>query len=345
MSSEADQRVHEAIQSATNAARDLQENVEQMEILNSSYMADYYFDNLQYISISEEFWDNSLDSFKTLEIYGSESSFATAVQQFLDAANSWNAHVYSSIRSRRGEFYRDSDEKVVLKVSLYAIAGREEFTQALDLWAPLVLFCETSSLRSHQSMQYVVVYYQQLAGEVKSTFDHISTTRGFSAADRGLFRRQFDELQYKTNQIQLGFETDGAAWEEQRETENLEILRRRQEEEEERERVRLEEEYRRQRAKKAAEYQRMQDLKLKEEQDKQRLALQKLADERRKNQQLRWSIRNESEKLEELLGQDGRDSRTIAAYARGLLTPFAVYYEEGFTEQHPKEKLPPWPKA
>jgi hypothetical protein len=145
----------------------------------------------------------------------------------------------------------------------------------------------------------------------------------------------------------LGFDTNGAAWPEQRATINIGILRRQREEAQ----AAQEREYQRQRAERAAEHQRIEAQRLRQQQLAKLREKQVLEDESMKNQQIRWKIRHDSEKLGDILGdyQDDK-SATLATYTKGVLVPFAVSFEdsEGDDVTHAlksRERPPPWPRA
>ena len=285
-----------------------------------------------------------------IEVNGTDISFASAVERFVGAANYWNQHAFSRVRAGNGDISVDASGgfdtlKVIIYTDRYSHEG-DRFTQAFDIWGDLVEFCETSCLRTMESMQYILEYYGNLMNEVQSTFAFLTTTKEMSKKETKLFNTDFEELQYRMLQIQYGFETN-AAWLEQRPTTNIAILERQQQKAQEDQ----EREYRNQRAERAAEHQRKESQRVREEHQRKIQEKQALEDQRMKNQRLRWKIRERSENIEDFLPlHQGNQSAAIDTYSKGLLVPFAVHFVESGEDDVGRELKnrrapPPWPRG
>jgi hypothetical protein len=303
-------------------------------------------DSGDYETLGRQFWNDFIASLEVIETHGSDLSFANSVKSFVDAANHWNKHIFSRVRAGAGDISRkptniDSDAFCVSVNTWDSPWNIGSYTQSLDMWEGVLSFCETSSLRTMQSMQFIMEYYETLVAEVSSTFDHIARTREINSKDRKLNEDRLDELQYRMIQIASGFDIGEAAWQEQRPTTNVEILRRQREESQ----AALEREYRKQRAERAAEQRRIQ---AQQEQQKREREAQELEMARTRNQQLRWRIRDDSEQFGSL-SSGISEFASISTYSKGILVPFAIFYEDGGNNsvQHQldrREKLPSWPR-
>ena len=322
-------------------------------LLDTAQLPDSYAeiqDNADYETLGRQFWNDFKTSLDAIEIHGSDQSFANAVEYFVDAANHWNRHIFSRVRAGRGEISRkptnsaDSETFYVSVDTWDSPRNVGKYSQFLDMWEGILTFCETSSLRTMQSMQFIMDYYGTLVKEVSSTFDYIARMVGINSEDRRLNEDRLDQFQYRMKQIEFGFDTGGAAWHEQRPTVNLEIIRRQREENE----AALEREYRRQRAERAAEQQRIQAQLLLEEQQRKDREAKELEMARTKNQRLRWRIRDDSEQFGSLSG--GVPAYTsISTYSKGILLPFAIFYEDdgdnsARRDLDRREKVPSWPR-
>lgn len=284
-----------------------------------------------------------------IEINGTESVLATAIGSFISAVLSWNNHIFSRVRFGKGDvFIEQTSGQLKILVHTWDPVRRvpTKYTQAVDLWGPLVVFCEESPLRDPQSMGYVLEYYENLVQEVKSTFSQLAAVRPIMPDERTYFYSLLEDLERQRDQALLGFE-DESTWKRKRASFNKERLRIQEEEAH----AAAEREYRRQREESALEHRRTRERQLKEEQERVQREIQRFEEDRRKNQQWRWKVRDKSEKIGDLMVEyTGGDRNAIEAYTKGILMPFAVFYrDQGFGPDDEtgtnRAKPPPWPRS
>lgn len=314
-------------------------------------------------------WKESID---VLEVHGSELSFASAMEGLIDALNQWNRHIYARIRAGRGQIgwvtLTDGSETRGLLVYTWESAEdmiMGDYRQPFDRWADLVMECESSPLRTMQSMQYVLEYYETLVGEVRSTYNHARNVGDMNYRDQQQTERLLQELQSRTSQIEFGFQTDGAAWEEKRPSKNPDVSRREREEiqaaleleerQKQAERDRAEQKVREQRilkeqreqAEREAEDRRLREQRLNEERQSRNREIREFEAARIRNRQLRLRIRGESLKLG---ANEGSESISKSAPEEPLL-PFAVFddddrrFSSSTVNERDREKVPPWPRG
>jgi hypothetical protein len=347
------------------------------------YLKDFAQSNNQFTKIDAEnspnyqtlvtqFNTECKESIDMLEVHGSEISFASAMEALIDAINQWNRHIYSRIRAGRGQICRGTsiDGSETVGLSVYTWESAEDmimgdYMQQFDRWSDLMVACESSPLRTMQSMQYVLEYYETLVGEVISTYNHARNVGNMNYRDQQQTEKLLQELQSRTSQIEFGFQTDGAAWEEKRLSKNRDVLRREREEIQ----LALELEERQKQAKRDCAEQRAREQRILKEQREQaereaeerRLQAQRLNEERQsknreirefeaariQNRVLRLRIRGESQKLG---ANEGSESISNPTSEEPLL-PFAVFddddwrYSSSTVNDHGQEKVPPWPRG
>jgi len=273
-------------------------------------------------SLVLEFKTETRSSLWAIENYGTDVHFADAIEWFVAAANSWNKHVYACLRSGNGEI-----QHAYYNVRLVLYGG--EFAQELDEFQDTMSASESSPLRSLQSMQYKLEYYQTLVKELQTTFSFLPWS-GFDLRGQ-IYAKRVEDLQYRIRQLEFGFETAGATWEEQRSLSSV-ALQWRQEEEritferEEmkriqavREQQRIEAEAREEAAKLAREEEHQKNLRKKRisamEQERE---LATLREAQRQNATLRMKIRLESRQV-------GSQIQTPSSVA---VEPWAIFYED-----------------
>jgi hypothetical protein len=272
-------------------------------------------------SLLLEFHSETTSSLWAIENYGTDVHFADATEWFVAAANYWNKHVYACLRFGNGEI-----QHVDRNVKLVLYGG--EFTQELDEFQDTMSASESSPLRSLQSMQYMLEYYLTLVNELQATFSSLPRSVEFDI-QRQIYAKRVEDLQYRIRQLEFGFETAGAAWEEQRSLSSV-ALQWRQEEEritlgrEElkriqavREQQRIEaEQAREEAARLAREDEHQQNLRKKERE------LAKFREAQRQNSTLRMKIRLESRQVSSQIQLDGRNPSSVA------VEPWAIFYED-----------------
>jgi hypothetical protein len=283
---------------------------------------------LNLASLLLEFQSQTGSSLSAIENYGTDVHFAEAIKWFVAAANSWNKHVYACLRTGNGEI-----QHVGRNVKLVLYAG--EFTQELDEFQDTMSASESSPLRSLQSMQSMLEYYQTLVMELQSSLSFLSRTVEFQIRKQ-IYVKRIEGLQYRIRQLEFGFETAGAAWGDQRSLSNV-ALQWRQEEarialEREQQRKRMEtiQEQLRIKAKQAEEEAAML---AREEEYKQELELERvrawekeweasLREAKRENAALRMKLRRESRQVGALIELDAWNSSSDA------VEPWAIFYED-----------------
>ena len=344
----------EAERSIATLAKGLRADLEQLgqwEYRMDSGDTSYFYQGRKwdYFTLGQDFWNDFKQNLGVIEINGTESALATAVESFISAILYWNNHLFSRVRLGKGDIFieQPSEELKILVHTWDPVANvPTNYTQAVDLWGPLVVFCEESPLRNTQSMGYLLEYYENLVGEVKSTFGQLAAVRPIMPDERLFFDSLLEDLEHQRDITLLGF-GDESAWKRKRASFNKERLRIQEEEAH----AAAEREYRQQREESALEHRRMRERQLKEEQERVRREIYRLGEDRRKNQQWRWKIRDKSEKIGDLLvDYTGGDRNAIEAYTKGILMPFAVFYKDkelgsGDETGAYRVKPPPWPRS
>lgn len=310
-----------------NACRELQNGLGDVPPLN--------FNNLLF-----EFKRNTGAALDILENYGTEKYFAGTVEWFITAANSWNKHIYSLLREGIGEVRSDNgNDKSNIKIAVYTWNFPEgQFTQELDEFEESMTFFESSPLRSLQSMQYIVEYYQALLTELQSSFSFVS--RSVGAYDgRRVYNKRLDDVEYKVRQLEFGYETDGAAWAEQRclsdaavqwRAEEIRTELKREEERKLAERIQEEQRLEAKRVKEEEARRAKEEWERKEKEERRLRAMQEarerdLQEARIANVNLRTKIRNESQRFGALLEYEGWESTSDSISA---VEPWAIFYED-----------------
>ena len=144
----------------------------------------------RYSDILHEFQQSCAGPWHVMENYGSEIYYVRSMETFLAAAISWNKHVFSNIRSARGEISRQMTSDGVQNIT--AIVYESDSTtviqhiQDFNFFAQPIHMFITSPLRNMQSMLYVQEYYESLVEEVRLSIAHLNETGRVDFKDRQL---------------------------------------------------------------------------------------------------------------------------------------------------------------
>jgi hypothetical protein len=186
-----------------------------------------------YGALLHEFQHDCNKPLMAMEDYGSEVSFASAVECFLAVAVSWNKHVFECIQLSRGEISRQKTLQGVENITavVYECCWNPNVRphlQDFDCFGQSIQMFITSPLRSVQSMHYVLDYYETLVAEVRSSITHLTNSSRIRQSDRQLCEERVEYLETILKQIERGFEEEEVWWESKRPLSSAAALRRQQ---------------------------------------------------------------------------------------------------------------------